>query len=90
MTLEDDENHRHQHRAGSSRIKRCLFGASDPDLVHNQYSKMIREHLKVYFNTANLVIKVIAQTKENEWNFDFEDEAPTISDKARFKWERVR
>lgn len=60
---------------GSSRIKRCLFGSSDPDLVHNQYSKMIRDHLK---------------QAENEWNFDFEDEAPTISEKARFKWERVR
>ena len=34
---------------GSSRIKRCLFGSSDPDLVHNQYSKMIRDHLKVIF-----------------------------------------
>ena len=48
MTLEDEEN-RQLRRAGSSRIKRCLFGSSDPDLVHNQYSKMIREHLKVRF-----------------------------------------
>ena len=66
MTLEDDENHRHQHRAGSSRIKRCLFGASDPDLVHNQYSKMIREHLKVYYNTANLVIKTYPGSDKGE------------------------
>ena len=40
MTLEEEQR-------GASRIKRCLFGQSDPKYVNNQYKKMIQEHLKV-------------------------------------------
>jgi len=70
MTLEEDKKEKNKINA-----KRCLFGKSDPEHVHQQYNLMLNEHLK---------------QAEEEWNFDFEREDPTLSESARYKWECVR
>jgi hypothetical protein len=70
MTLEEEKKEKNKINA-----KRCLFGKSDPEHVHQQYNSMLNEHLK---------------KAEEEWNFDFEREDPTLSESARYKWECVR
>lgn len=57
------------------KAKRCLFGPSDGEHVHKQYTQMLQDHLK---------------NAETEWNFNFNDENPTMSVTARYKWEVVR
>jgi len=42
MTLEEDKKEKNKINA-----KRCLFGKSDPEHVHQQYNLMLNEHLKV-------------------------------------------
>lgn len=57
------------------KAKRCLFGPSDGKHVHEQYNKMMQQQLK---------------HAENEWNFNFNEENPSLSCSARYKWEMVR
>jgi hypothetical protein len=57
------------------KAKRCLFGPSDGEHVHKQYTQMMQEQLK---------------HAESEWNFNFNEENPSLSVSARYKWEVVR
>lgn len=57
------------------KAKRCLFGPSDPELTHRQYSESLQQHL---------------QNAEKDWNFNFADENPILSSESRYKWEVVR
>jgi len=58
-----------------AKAKRCLFGPSDSGQVHQQYTQMMNDQLK---------------HAESEWNFNFNEENPSMSATARYAWEVVR
>lgn len=69
------QKRRHIREKCDMKAKRCLFGPSDGNHVHKQYTQMMQEQLK---------------HAESEWNFNFNEENPSLSVTARYKWEVVR